>query len=145
MNLLHPTQPIPVQSWTFESESVVRIGRAKENEVVVHSAVVSRLHVELQRQTFGWEVISRGTNGTFVNGERITQTKVLDGMVIRLGTSGPKIQILIGSAPHDVKTKANAEKRPSPSSTGEAFKVPPTFLTRPQTAPPEENVTRRED
>lgn len=149
LNLLHPTSAIPAQSWLFQNESIVRIGRAKENDVVVHSAVVSRLHVELHRQASGWEVVSLGTNGTFVNGERITQLKVLDGMVIRLGTSGPKIQICLGGNP-DVKPMVS-NSRPNTTTSGDDQNKIQTFLTAPKATPPPdethvpENATRRDD
>ncbi|MEL6471326.1 MAG: FHA domain-containing protein, partial [Cyanobacteria bacterium J06623_4] len=49
LSLLHPIDKTPVQSWSFEAEPVVRIGRSVNNDVVLYSAVVSRHHVELRR------------------------------------------------------------------------------------------------
>ena len=97
LTLMHPTQSLPVQSWTFESESVIRIGRANDNDVIIYSAVVSRHHVELWKDPTGWEIINFGANGTYVNGEPIVQVSVEDGIIIRLGNSGPKLQVAIGS------------------------------------------------
>jgi len=96
LNLLHPIKNVPVQSWSFEDESVIRIGRGTDNHVVLYSAVVSRRHVELRHEGSGWLLISLGTNGTYVDGKRITQLKVADGATIRLARSGPNIQIRIG-------------------------------------------------
>ena len=95
LTLLHPLQSTPVQSWTFEQESVVRIGRAADNQVVLYSAVVSRHHVELRQTENGWEIHNIGTNGTFLAGQRIESKPVQDGLVIRLARSGPNIQINI--------------------------------------------------
>jgi pSer/pThr/pTyr-binding forkhead associated (FHA) protein len=87
---------IPVQSWTFLSEDVVRIGRATDNHVILFSAVVSRHHAELRwNQDIGWEVWNISPNGTYLDGEPIKTITVADGMVIRLATSGPKIQIKV--------------------------------------------------
>lgn len=97
ITLLHPTQSVSVQSWTFESESVVRIGRANDNDVIIYSAVVSRHHVELWKDPSGWEIINFGANGTYVNGEPVVQVSVMDGMTIRLGNSGPKLQVWLGT------------------------------------------------
>ena len=94
---MHPTQSLPVQSWTFESESVIRIGRANDNDVIIYSAVVSRHHVELWKDPSGWEIINFGANGTYVNGEPIVQVSVEDGMIVRLGNSGPKLQVAIAA------------------------------------------------
>ncbi len=96
LTLLHPIQSVPVQSWSFESESVVRIGRSNDNDVIIYSAVVSRHHVELWKHPFGWEIINFGANGTYINDQSIAQALVVDGMTIRLGNSGPSIRIRVG-------------------------------------------------
>lgn len=93
LSLLHPTDRTPVQSWTFDKESVVRIGRSVNNDVILYSAVVSRHHVELRQTPEGWEIHNIGTNGTFLAGQRIEKRAVQDGLVIRLARSGPNIQI----------------------------------------------------
>lgn len=96
LTLLHPLQPVPIQSWTFRDEPSIKIGRATNNEVVLYSAVVSRHHVEIRKSSDNeWEVINIGSNGTYVDGKRVEQTKALDGMVFRLASSGPKISIKI--------------------------------------------------
>lgn len=97
LTLLHPIQSVPVQSWSFESESVVRIGRSNDNDVIIYSAVVSRHHVELWKHPFGWEIINFGANGTYINDQSIAQALVVDGMTIRLGNSGPSIRIRVGA------------------------------------------------
>ena len=97
LTLLHPLQPVPVQSWTFKEESQIRIGRSTSNEVVLYSAVVSRHHVEIRKAGRDWEVVNLGANGTYIDGERVNQTLASDGMVIRLASSGPKILIEIDS------------------------------------------------
>ncbi|MEG4283415.1 FHA domain-containing protein [Microcoleus sp. A006_D1] len=97
LTLLHPIQSVPVQSWCFESESVVRIGRSNDNDVIIYSAVVSRHHVELWNHASGWEIINFGANGTYVDDRPIAQVSVADGMTIRLGNSGPKIRIRVGA------------------------------------------------
>jgi pSer/pThr/pTyr-binding forkhead associated (FHA) protein len=85
---------VPVQSWTFEPEDVVRIGRATDNQVVLFSAVVSRHHAELRwHEVNGWQLVNISANGTYIDGEAIKEIAVANGMVIRLATSGPKIQI----------------------------------------------------
>jgi eukaryotic-like serine/threonine-protein kinase len=93
LTLLHPVQSTPVQSWNFENEPVIRIGRAVDNHVVLYSAVVSRHHVELRRTGLLWEVVNLGTNGTYLDGKRVHQAPLTDGGVIRLARSGPNIQV----------------------------------------------------
>lgn len=101
LSLLHPLHKTPVQSWSFDQESVIRIGRSTDNNVVLYSAVVSRHHVEIHRTDSGWEVKSIGTNGTYLDGRRITEVSVEDGIVIRLARSGPNIQIHMSEEKRD--------------------------------------------
>lgn len=103
LSLLHPLHKTPVQSWTFEQEDMIRVGRSTDNNVVLYSAVVSRHHVEIHRMEKGWGIKSIGTNGTYLDGHRITDAPVRDGMVIRLARSGPNIQI-----------NTNDEEKPDP-------------------------------
>ena len=97
LTLLHPLQSIAVQSWTFSNESSIKIGRATNNEVVLYSAVVSRHHVEIRKSGDAWEVVNLGSNGTYIDGKRVEQSQILDGTVVRLASSGPRILIKIES------------------------------------------------
>ncbi len=98
LTLLHPLQAVAVQSWKFNDEPSIKVGRATNNEVVLYSAVVSRHHVEIRKSGANeWEVVNLGSNGTYIDGERVEQTKALDGMIVRLAKSGPKILIKIES------------------------------------------------
>ncbi len=93
LSLLHPLNKTPVQHWTFDEETTIRIGRSTDNDVVLYSAVVSRHHVEIRKLDGGWAVVSLGTNGTYLEGKRIEEVPAEDGLVIRLARSGPNIQI----------------------------------------------------
>jgi serine/threonine-protein kinase len=116
-------QSIPVQSWNFEHESVIRIGRSTDNHVILYSAVVSRHHVEIRKADVGWELVNLGANGTYLDGKRVTQVPVEDGVIIRLARSGPNVQIHVGDqafeppvSSHGEKTVGQAEPR-NPSAT----------------------------
>ncbi len=108
LTLLHPSQSLPPQNWTFEDETIIRIGRADDNHVLIYSAVVSRHHVEVRRVEEGWEIVNLGANGTYVDGERILQLPASDGVIFRLARSGPQIQIRLdtGTLLHTRPTKA---------------------------------------
>lgn len=95
LTLLHPLKDVPVQNWSFNPESTIRVGRSSDNDVVLYSAVVSRFHLEIRRKGSEWELVSSGTNGTYVDGKRVEKVAITNGMVIRLASSGPKIKILI--------------------------------------------------
>jgi pSer/pThr/pTyr-binding forkhead associated (FHA) protein len=84
-----------MQTWKFPSESVIKIGRASDNHVILYSSVVSRHHAELRQNSHGWEVVSLGTNGTYLEDKRIDAASVVDGAIVRIASSGPKLQVRI--------------------------------------------------
>ncbi len=93
LTLLDPEKQTPLQQWSFESESIIRIGRSPENHVVIPNALVSREHLELQRVNSGtdrqWYLVNSGTNGTFVNGILMSQGWISDGASDRVGAGRP--------------------------------------------------------
>jgi serine/threonine-protein kinase len=108
LTLLHPVQLTPVQHWTFEQESIVKIGRATDNHVVLYSAVVSRYHLEVRLNDSTWEIVNLGANGTYSDSRRVTQIPVRDGMILRLARSGPNLQVHFGM-PTTASVQQNAE------------------------------------
>ncbi len=116
LTLLHPLKSIAVQKWNFEPNTVIRIGRANNNEVVLYSAVVSRHHLEIRPRGNDWALISLGSNGTFVNGKKINKVLVRNGMIIRLASSGPKIRIQLHSDGDELGSEG--AKNPAHESLG---------------------------
>ena len=112
--LLHPLDSTPVQSWTFSDESVIRIGRATDNQVVLYSAVVSRRHVELRRVDGRWEIVNLGANGTYLNGQRISQVPLVDGAIIRIAPTGPQIKIRLRAVSLQEEKTASQKQPPDP-------------------------------
>jgi Ca-activated chloride channel family protein len=74
-------QTIPLQ------ESLIRIGRAPQNEIVLNGKNISRFHCQVKPDGAKVFIEDLGsTNGTFVNGMRITEPHVLSvGDVVRIG------------------------------------------------------------
>ena len=99
LTLLEKITKTPLQQWYFEDSTVIRIGRAVDNHIVLSDNSVSRYHLELRFITNpkvdNWEVISQGTNGTFLNGSLITKSILTDNSLLQLATSGPLIQVQI--------------------------------------------------
>ncbi|MEU0050549.1 FHA domain-containing protein [Streptomyces sp. NPDC006184] len=71
------------------SERTIRIGRAPDNDQVVHDLIVSRRHAELRALADGtYEIADLGShNGTYLNGRRVTRAPVVDGDIIGIGHS----------------------------------------------------------
>jgi hypothetical protein len=75
----------------------ITFGRDDENDVVLTSLLASRVHAELRPEADGYVLHDRGSsNGTWVNGERVTaqwlqpgDEMVIGGEVFRFETSDP--------------------------------------------------------
>jgi diguanylate cyclase (GGDEF)-like protein len=84
--LLHPPGP-DIGKRTPLSKKTYVVGRDAEVDLVISRSSVSRQHSQLVQDDDGeWWVQDMGsTNGTFVNEERITRKRLLDGDQIRFG------------------------------------------------------------
>ncbi|MEH2222282.1 protein kinase domain-containing protein [Nostoc sp.] len=100
LTLLEPQQKTPLQQWSFENSSIIRIGRAADNHVVLTDSLVSRHHLELRKvgnasNGDAWQLISQGTNGTFLNGILVLQSPLPDNSLLQLAQGGPILQFQI--------------------------------------------------
>jgi len=73
-------QAIPVES------TAATIGRGLSNDIILEDTRVSRHHAQLRYRARRFWITDLGsTNGTFVNGERVSETALRDGDVVSLG------------------------------------------------------------
>nr|WP_242018438.1 FHA domain-containing protein [Pseudanabaena sp. FACHB-1998] len=126
--MLHPVEAIPIQTWKFESEPVIKIGRSGDNDVILYSSVVSRYHVELHRHSLYWEIVNIGANGTYIEEQQIDKTRVQSGVTIRLATTGPKLQILLDGS--ESMTPSHNEVATQPATPHKPTDGRPTFMAR---------------
>ncbi|MBV8862073.1 MAG: ATP-binding cassette domain-containing protein [Mycobacterium sp.] len=64
------------------------IGRAKTNNIVVNDALASRVHAVLVSSPTGLEIRdNNSSNGTFVNGTKITRAMLRDGDIVTIGNT----------------------------------------------------------
>ncbi len=77
----------PNAGTTFLLESdVTTIGRRVDSDVFLDDVTVSRRHAEIPRRGEGWFVLDVGSlNGTYVNGERVDETKLASGDELQIG------------------------------------------------------------
>ncbi len=82
-------------------DGTVRVGRSSENDVVISdAAMVSGRHLEIRKEGDAWRIVDlNSTNGTFLNGERITEAGLEPPCVIRLGADGPELGFVIDDSP----------------------------------------------
>lgn len=124
LTLLHPQTAKPLREWQFKHETLIRVGRAPENQVILNHPIISRFHLELRKielpklarhaqlpglsSTQGWQLINHSTNGTFVDGEAIAQGILDDGALIQLAQDGPRLKFHLAPPGSDpVNLKAN--------------------------------------
>lgn len=84
----------------------VRVGRGSDNDVVLSQAAVSGRHLEIRRTGEGFELRDLGsTNGTFVDGARITRLALGRRTRVQVGTgAGAAITVTIPSLPDATRT-----------------------------------------
>lgn len=94
-----PDEPVPAQAGGRQPRleasgtayplvrAVTRLGRGSDTDIRVEDPGASRNHCEI---VLGQPALVRdlnSTNGTYVNGERISQAEVVDGSTIQIGTT----------------------------------------------------------
>ena len=132
-----PTQPqvaplasLLVRSGTLKGRRlpvkvpVVNIGRAEFNDVVIADASVSTSHAKLQRRDDVWVLTDLGsTNGTFVEGERLSGEVALGpGTTVKFGEVAVLFEPLDESVPirRSSGTQVLSAILPSDGGTGQA-------------------------
>ena len=78
---------LPFTGRRFPLKPVVStIGRAAENDVVLNDAGISFMHAKIINENGNWRVLNLlSTNGTFVNGVKITLSPLKPGDRVRFG------------------------------------------------------------
>src|SRR5438105_201445 len=83
---------------TALDKAVLRIGRAPDCDVrfdQVRDPKVSNHHAELLLEEGSWFVVdTASTNGTLINGRRVSKHRVRSGDKLQIGAGGPVVQVL---------------------------------------------------
>lgn len=125
--------PSPGKVFALSTNEVV-LGRDIDNEVVINDAEISRRHTRLLIQEGGYVVEDLGsTNGTFVNGQKITGSHVLEpGQTIRLGEN---VTLSYEIAGFDADaTIASGQRKPAAAAPPPPAAAPAARAPTPQAA-----------
>lgn len=77
------------RQFPFDQNQSLQVGRDPANNLVLNDASVSRAHAEIFLQGGMARVRDLGSsNGTFVNGTRVTDSALYDGQNVRIGSVG---------------------------------------------------------
>lgn len=121
----------------------VLIGRGKENGLVLEDHAVSRHHARIVEEPDGHILVDNNSaNGSWVNGQRVTETRLKPGDQIRLGKTLFEIQGVLdpeGTALLDVQGMGIPMKpvapAPAPAPPPVAAPAPPPPAPRPAPIP----------
>ena len=101
LTLLDFPADTPLEQWSFDRRTVIRVGRAGDNDVVIDHELVSRYHTELLPRNFaqggGWQVVNQGVNGTFLNDILVSRAVLPGEGLLQLAKDGPVLQFKIPS------------------------------------------------
>ena len=103
LTLLELQHKTPIREWHFEGESIIRIGRAVDNHIVLTDNLVSRHHLEIRQVRnpngiISWGLISQGINGTYLNGILVTPKQLRNignNSELQLAQGGPLLKVEI--------------------------------------------------
>jgi RsiW-degrading membrane proteinase PrsW (M82 family) len=86
------------QSYTFQPEQTVRIGRSGENDIVVGDPTVSRQHAQLTCGPAGWVFQNLGRARAFQRGQDVTHMVVNQPVELALASpQGPVVRLQPGA------------------------------------------------
>jgi RsiW-degrading membrane proteinase PrsW (M82 family) len=112
------------QSYTFQPEQTVRIGRSGENDIVIGDPTVSRQHAQLTCGPAGWVFQNLGRARAFQRGQDVTHMVVNQPVELTLASpQGPVVRL------QPAAVAAAGQQAP------QAAAGPPTLLAGGQQAP----------
>ena len=98
---------VPGHSEPLRFTDTIRIGRAETNAIVLTDDIVSGEHVELRKIGQDWELVDlESTNGTYIDGERVTSAHLGAATLVRLGPGGPELRLTIDGLAKRPRTRA---------------------------------------
>src|SRR5215470_10351966 len=101
------------------SATMLRIGRAPDNDVVVPDPGVSQYHAELRHEAGGYRLVDLDSrNGSFVNEQRVTAAMLSEGDLVGVGSAtfrlvGHQLQEFVYPGVHGEETPPPAALSPA--------------------------------
>lgn len=116
----------PEEEYVLEREVTI-LGREAINDLVIDDAEVSRRHTRILREAEGYYVEDLGsTNGTFVNGQRVTSPLLLyHGDTIEMGKSSRLV--FLGANPAEALTRPITATTAPPVKQTRAEELEPVY------------------
>lgn len=136
VQIIHLSGPMKGRIQEFVEGSIL-IGRNPSCQVRFPAdlTILSRTHAEITREGNQFRISDKSTNGTFVNGKKITETFLKSGDVLTFAEGGPKVSFLteVREAPDVPPVRTASPASPSsPRQPARAADEPPQEPARPE-------------
>ncbi|RJQ77355.1 MAG: FHA domain-containing protein, partial [Desulfobacteraceae bacterium] len=115
------------------SDTEILIGRHPDCQVNFPKDLVtlSRIHAKIVREGNRFKLIDQSTNGTYVNGQKVSEVYLKDGDVVMFAEGGPKVSFLT-----QTRTAQAQPTSPSSEPRENGRPAPPPFSRSTLEAPP---------
>jgi pSer/pThr/pTyr-binding forkhead associated (FHA) protein len=119
------------------SDTEISIGRHPECQVRFAKDLValSRRHARIVREANRFKLIDQSTNGTYVNGQRVSEVYLKDGDVLTFAEDGPKVSFLTRIDDRPAAPPAEAQASPAPIQGSKPSAPIPAYS---QASPPQD-------
>src|SRR5437870_6365382 len=140
---LVPASGPPIE---VEGDKAAMVGRDASADVVVNDSSVSRKHARLERWGSNWAVIDqRSANGTFLDGQRVTESVLQAGQELRFGKVAYRVElpaadfgatVMMSSPVSEATVMEPAAPRPRPTPAPAPVRPVAAPAPRPAAPPP---------
>jgi pSer/pThr/pTyr-binding forkhead associated (FHA) protein len=117
--------PCAGQTSVALSKPSATLGRGEDCDVILDGETVSRRHCSITRWGNAYFLVDSSRNGTFVNGQRISQVQLRDNDQIRVGQN-----ILVVRLPSGLGTRALAPKPTTPHLLSPFISLKPHIVVK---------------
>lgn len=128
VQMVHIQGPLKGEIQEF-SEPLISVGRHPSCHVRFPAdlTIMSRKHAEIVREGNRFKLTDHSTNGTFVNGKRLSEAYLKEGDVLTFAEGGPKVSFLTriqeestqqAATPAPVQTQPVPASEPQPQEAG---------------------------
>jgi pSer/pThr/pTyr-binding forkhead associated (FHA) protein len=105
------------------SEGIISIGRHPSSSLLFPTdlTIISRRHAEIRREGNQFRLVDSSSNGTYVNGKKVTECMLREGDVLEFADGGPKVSFLT-----KIVAEVSLSERPvsAPAASPSLFEAP---------------------